>query len=308
MRNFQKLLSWIAGILGLIAVAAYFGVDNIPDMLRSVGICGTASWIALTLLARLIQAETSYAPIKALGYSMSRSVAFWIGWLRTFANQIFPAAGVAAYAQALRRRVDISWSELTALAAPQFVLLAAALGIVGLVATLTNSASLGQITYALLLIYGSTIAGGLTIIYAAPSFAKLLPLRFAIDFGAASEALEQFLKKPSLIALVIGCHVAVILLRTVRIWLLFAAGGSTLEWNEILLIVAVSESSTLIQFTPGGLGLREGAMLAGASLLGVSTEVAAGVALLDRLFIVSITVFLTPSAIFILESRGPTIK
>ena len=90
-------------------------------------------------------------------------------------------------------------------------------------------------------------------------------------------------------------------------WLLFAASGMPLEWNEILLVVAVAESSILVQLTPGGLGVREGAVLAAALLVGVPTELAAGVALLDRLLIVAVTALLTPPAIVILRgSAGST--
>jgi uncharacterized membrane protein YbhN (UPF0104 family) len=302
MRRSIKLLSWVAGLGGLAAVVWYYGPENIPEMMRSVGPAGVAGWMVATVVARVIQAETTLVPLRALGFSMKRSVAFWVGWLRTFANQIFPAAGVIAYTQALRRKLDISWSELASLASPQFVLLAAGLGFVGLIATLANPQILGQSKYVLLLLYSGVLAGALVVTYAAPTFAKVLPEEIADRISETSEALRRFLRQPRLIVLVIGCHIAVILLRGLRMWILFAAGGVALEWNEILLVVAVAESSALVQLTPGGLGLREGAVLAGALLLGVPTEAAAGVALIDRLFIIAITVLLTPPALLALRS------
>lgn len=302
MRLATKLLPWIIGIAGVAAVIGYYGPANIPGMLRSVGLGGIVGWTAATLAARIVQVETTYAPLMALGFPMRRSVLFWVGWLRTFANQVFPTAGVIAYTQAIRQKVAISWSELAALAAPQFILVAVALGIVGLSASLANLAVLGQSKFALLAIYCGVLAGGLLITYKAPVLAGLLPAGLATRVQATSAALKRFLQQPSLILLVIGCHVAVILLRGLRLWLLFAVGGAELTWNEALLVVAVAESTILIQFTPGGLGIREGAVLAGALLVGAPTETAAGVAVLDRLFIITITALLTPPAIAALRS------
>ncbi len=302
MQRTVKLLSWLVGLAGVAAVIWYYGPANIPGMLGSVGIVGVVGWTAATLAARVILAETTCAPLHALGFPMRRSDAFWVGWLRTFANQVFPTAGVIAYTQAIRQKVAISWSELAALAAPQFVLVAAALGVVGLFASLANLEALGQSKYALLFIYSGVLAGGLLITYGAPTFAGWLPAALAERVQATSVALRRFLERPSLVIYVIGCHVAAILLRGSRMWLLFAIGGVELSWNEALLVVAVAESSILIQLTPGGLGIREGAVLAGALLVGVPTEAAAGVALVDRLFIIAITALLTPPAIVALRT------
>ena len=125
-----------------------------------------------------------------------------------------------------------------------------------------------------------------------------------VGIEATSEALRKFAARPMLVALVVSCHIATILLRGLRMWLLFGAAGVSLDWQEALLIVAIAESSMLIQLTPGGLGIREGAVLAGALLAGAPTEVAAGVALLDRLFVIAITTMLTPPAVVALRTTA----
>ena len=112
MRRLVKPLSWVVGLAGVIAVIWYFDPANIPRMLENTGWSGAVSWAAITILARIFLAETTIAPLSVLGYSMRRGDAFWIGWLRTFANQVFPAAGIVAYTQAIRHRVGISWSEM----------------------------------------------------------------------------------------------------------------------------------------------------------------------------------------------------
>lgn len=302
-QNSIKLLSWIGGLLGLVAVIFYFRPENLLATLRSVGVSGVAIWVAITVIARLIQAETTAAPLRAMGYPMRRRDAFWIGWIRTFANQIVPTSGVAAYAQAIRQKTQISWSELTVLAAPQYILVAAALGLVGLLATASNIEELQTSFVGLAAVYSGVIFVSVAITRGAPWFLGLLPERLTSRVEQASGALRKFVEHPGLIARIVAFHSAAILLRGSRIWLLFAAAGVNLDWRQALLVIAVAESSMLIQLTPGGLGVREGAILGGAALVGVPTDVAAGVALLDRLFVVGITVLLTPPAIAVLKSQ-----
>ena len=56
----------------------------------------------------------------------------------------------------------------------------------------------------------------------------------------------------------------------------------------------------LIAITPGGLGVREAIIIGGAALLGVDTDVAVAVSLIDRLFVVVITgAMAAPSALYL---------
>jgi uncharacterized protein (TIRG00374 family) len=305
MRRLQKPLSWLLGIAGVALVVWYFGPANVPRMLQEVGVSGILQWALITVIARVFLAETTTAPLRTLGFSLRRRDAFWIGWLRTFANQVIPAAGVVAYVQAIRSKTTISWSEVAALAAPQFVLVAAALGLVGLVAVFYNIEALETSRYLpLIALYSATIVAALLVWQRAHALISLLPQSIAVRVATTSDALRKMAQRPTLVLLVIACHVSAILLRGLRMWLLFEAAGIHLELQQMILIVAVAESSMLIQLTPGGLGVREGAVLAGAMLVGVPTEAAAGVALLDRLFVILITTLLTPPAILVLRSSS----
>ncbi|MBT8104938.1 MAG: flippase-like domain-containing protein [Woeseiaceae bacterium] len=303
MWRLLKPLSWFAGIAGLAVIISYFGVESIAAALRGVGLTVIALWMALTLVARIALAETTVAPLRVLGFHMRRSDAFWVGWLRTFANQVFPAAGLVAYVHAIRRKVGISWSELAALASPQFVLAAAALGVIGLVAALLNPQVLGERLWLFLSVYGAVLVGALFIARGAHGLTVLLPQALGERVGATSRSLQDFAQRPSLLLLIVACHAAAILLRGLRLWLLFEAAGIDLAWNEALLVVVVAESSMLIQLTPGGMGIREGAVLAGALLVGIPAEVAAGVAIVDRMLVIAITAVLTPPALLVLRSE-----
>jgi uncharacterized membrane protein YbhN (UPF0104 family) len=258
------------------------------------------------IVARVLHAETTAAPLRAMGYAMRLADAFWIGAIRTFAHQVFPTAGVVAYAQALRVTTRASWSELAMLAAPQYVLVVAALGLVGLLATACNINLLQHATAGFALAFAAMVVASLMLTTGAPQLIGLLPKRMADRLDQTSAALRKFIDRPGLVSRVVTFHALAIVLRGSRIWVLFAAVAVNLDWREALLLIAVAESSILILVTPGGLGVREGAILAGAVLVGVAPEMAATVALVDRVLTIGLTVLLMPPAIAVINAKKNT--
>jgi uncharacterized protein (TIRG00374 family) len=299
-----KLFAWLAGIALLVALIVFFSPGNLWSLLGDIGATGVVFWVALTISARLIQAITTVVPLHSLGYRMRLADAFWIGWLRTFANQVVPTSGVAAYLEIVRRKTSISWSELAALASPQFVLVATALGLIGLLATLMNSAESGAAFTGLVVVYAAVLTGSIAIARGAPWFARLLPERLYSRVRKTAQALHRLAESPRVIAIVVVSHVGTILLRGARLWILFAAVGIQLDWQQALLVIAIAESTLLIQLTPGGLGIREGAVLAGAALVGIPAGIATGVAVIDRLLVIALTALITPPALFVLRRES----
>ena len=302
-KNTRNILSWLAGLGGLIVLLWYFRPADLLLAIRSIGVPGVLAWTVIMVIARVLHAETTAAPLRAMGHVMRLADAFWIGWIRTFAHQVFPTAGVVAYVQALRVTTGASWSEIAMLAAPQYVLVVAALGLVGLLATVCNIELLQHAFAGLAFAYATMVVISLMITRGAPRLLRLLPKRMADRLDQTSAALGKFIDQPGLVSRVITWHALAIVIRGARIWVLFAAVGVNLDWREALLLIAVAESSILILVTPGGLGVREGAILAGALLVGVAPEVAASVALIDRILTIGLTALLTPPAIGIINSK-----
>jgi uncharacterized membrane protein YbhN (UPF0104 family) len=71
-------------------------------------------------------------------------------------------------------------------------------------------------------------------------------------------------------------------------------------------VLAIAESALLLNVTPGGLGVREGALLGGAALVGVDAPVAASVALIDRLFMIAVTTLLAAPGYVVLRRPQQT--
>ena len=302
-KNTRNVLSWLAGLGGLVVLLWYFRPADVLASIRSVGVPGVLAWTVVTVIARVLHAETTAAPLRAMGHTMRLADAFWIGSIRTFAHQVFPTAGVVAYAHALRVTTRASWSELAMLAAPQYVLVVAALGLVGLFATACNLDLLQHAAAGFAFAFAAMVVASLLLTRGAPQLIGLLPKRMADRLDQTSAALRQFIHRPGLVSRVVTWHALAIVLRGSRIWVLFAVLAVNLDWREGLLLIAVSEASILILVTPGGLGVREGAIVAGALFVGVAPEVAATVALVDRILTIGLTTLLMPPAIAIINAR-----
>ncbi len=299
-----KILSWLAGIAALVVIIWYFKPEGFGRTLGAIGLSGIGMWMSLTLIARLIMAETTFLPLTVLGFGMSRADLFWISWIRTLANQVLPLSGLAAYAKIIRSRTDISWSELAALATPQIVLAIAALGVVGLGATLGNLDSLEVIAATLLVLYAGVVIVAVAIASGAAWFIESLPQALSSRAAQTADALRQLATHRHLLPKIVALHVIAILLRGGRLWILFAAAGVQLDWQGILLVLAIAESAALMNITPGGLGIREAFVMGGSALLGIPAPIAASVALVDRLFVVAITALLAAPAVAILRRSG----
>ena len=300
-KTLVTLGSWLLGILGVVAIVLYYQPQDFGQTLKAIGLSGVVGWLLLTLLSRFCAAEATVVPLAALGFMMTRLDAFWISWLRTFANQILPLAGVAAYAHLVRRRTGIAWSQLAALGQPQLLLAGAGIALVGLVATLVSRSLLGASAYGLLFLYGSIVVLLLALSTGAHWLLDSLPRSLAERVAGTSLALRSMAGAPWLLSKLIFFHVAATVLRGGRVWFLFAGAGVSLDWAELLLVLAIAESALLLNVTPGGLGVREGALLGGAALVGVDAPVAASVALIDRLFMIAVTTLLAAPGYVVLR-------
>jgi len=272
-------------------------------MFHVVGIAGAIGWLGLTLFARAVLAEIVVLPMAALGFAFRRRDAFWIGWIRTFSNQILPMSGMALFVQEIRRKVSISWSALVALSSPQFLLAAAGLGAIGVVASVLNFNALAQAGLPILTAFVAVTVGSVAVATGAARLMESMPGFIASRIRDVATSFRRLAEHPHLVPQLIAWHCVAILAHGGRVWLLFSAVGISLDWREALLVMAVAESTMLLQITPGGLGLREGAVVGGAALLGIPAEAAAGVALIDRLFMIGLTTLLAGPAFFLIRGR-----
>lgn len=290
------VLSWLAGILALCAIILIFRPSGFNDAAESIGVRGTLVWLGLTLIARMLVVETTVRPIRHLGYDLRRSDAFWIGWVRTFANQVIPLSGLAFYLREIVRRSGIPWSDVTSLATPQVFLALVSVGCLGILSVVCGARALGSLTLPLALFYVLMAAVSLAAALRADWFFCRLPGRLATPGSRIAETFRRLAESRLLMVQLVFTNAGAVLIRGCRLWVLLALIGTELTWQQALLIIAIAESATLLQLTPGGLGLREGAVVGAATLVDVSQSSSVIVALFDRLLMAgTATILLAPA-------------
>ena len=298
-------MSWLAGITALGVVAWYVSPRTFLETVGSVGAAGTLAWLALLLSARLLMIDITTRPIRALGLSLGRAEAFWIGWVRTFSNQVFPFTGFAYYAHRLRQSSGISWAQLAALSWAQLLLAAAGISLAGVVATLVNFSVFGGAALPTLAVFTAVALASLLIALRPGALAERVPGAIRLRLGSFVGPATRLAGHPGLVPVLTLIQCLVVLLHGARLWVLFAAVGVPLAWHEALLLLVIAEGAALIQITPGGLGLREGAILGAALLLNVSPEAAASVALFDRFCMMAVTTLLAAPALVRIHRSKP---
>ena len=300
MSRRAHLISWSLGVAALVGLIWYFRPAEFLQSVARVGAPGVIGWLAVTMLARLLFAEVPTRLLQKLGYRLGRLQLFSIGWLRTFSNQVVPMTGIGVYLQQVRQKSGASWQDLAASTTQQSFVGLAALGAIGVCAALSNTQVRAEAIWPLFLAFVALTAAALGAATGVALIVRRLPGFIAEKIAAAADSFRTLATDRKLVAGVIGLHAGGILLRGLRVWLLFASLGTTLSWHEALFIVALAEATVLIAITPGGLGVREAIIIGGAALLGVDTDVAVAVSLIDRLFVVVITgAMAAPSALYL---------
>ena len=301
-----RLLSWAAGILGICAIVVAFRPTGLDEAIESIGIPGALLWLCLTLVARIFMVETTVRPVRYLGYELGRVDAFWVGWVRTFGNQVIPLSGLAFYLREIVRRSGIAWSEVTSLATPQVFLALASVGCLGFVSVLCGASYLGLLAAPLALFYLLMSIVALLATFRADWLIRRLPGRLSAPGTRIAATFRRLAQSRVLIVELIAANAAAILVRGGRLWVLFVLTATELTWQQALLIIAIAESATILQLTPGGLGLREGAVVGAAALVDVSQSGSVIVALVDRLLMVgTATLLLAPAFAWLRRRRPP---
>ncbi len=308
MSRQTHVLSWLIGLAGILFIVWFIKPDNLAESIRLVGIQGTITWFSVTLIARFLMVEITVAPLTVLGFHLLRRYAFWISWLRTLSNQIFPFLGIALFIQQVRKRTGIPISQLASLTTPQVFLSGLAVGIIGLIATTSNAEILGPAKLPLWLAFALLAGGMLWAPLGMPWLIDMLPQRLSSRANSAAASFRKLATHPNLLLKLLLLHLTLILIRGSRIWVLFAAVEIDLEWRQILLLIALAASTGLVRVTPGGLGLREGAIVGGAALLSLPLQIAATVAIIDRFFVLGLTALMAVPAAALLRDNTPVQK
>ena len=287
-RGWRTPASWLFGVAILVAVVWLMdGLDRkIVDDLVSAEVIFL--WVTLTLLVRVLQVEILVRPVRALGGSISRWEAFWLGWARSFLNQIVPMSGLAYFAAVLRNRSRITWSQIASLTFPLFMLGMLASTFFGAIVTPFALDMDDPFDWMLLGLFTAALGSAAVVVWGGRASMTILVRRIP-RLRMAQEALSVLQQRKRLFVLVLVLQFLTVLLRAARLHVLFEAviEGPTIGTTAFL--SALGELGFLMQLTPAGMGIREIAMAAGAVLEGADVDLVLTVSVAERILIVLIT-------------------
>lgn len=300
--HWRRIASWAFGICTLVAVIWTVGGLDMDGVLKLLSGHIVASWVALTVLIRLLQVEVLVRPVHALGGSLPRLQAFWLSWARTFLNQVIPMSGMAYYAAFMRQRSGMAWGYIGALAYPQFVLSLTASALFGTIVTPLALDMNQPLHWLILSSFGMLLAGGVLLVWGSP---RVMPFvaGWAPKLLTAHQGIIKLNEKTHLVPLLFGLHFLGVLLRASRLYLIFSAFIDQTPIIGTAFLSALGETGFLLQLTPGGIGIRELAVTGAAMIEGTSPELALTVAVADRALIILVTALMALPAFWCLRNK-----
>lgn len=290
------------GIASLGGLCIWLGSQDLGRIINRMSIYGVIGWISTTLIARVALAALFSLFIGTVGSRVSIYAIFALNWLQSFFNQLLPLSGLAFSATFLRQRAKLNWSQIAACTTPQFLTAAFTIGIMGCLSTLLNTARLQTLSWPTAGIFTLMASISVAILFYAPSIS--FPSIFEKYIGPAQALLAHLQTNRRLLMGLISLQLIALLMRAARLWILFTVSGIHISPPTILCLSTIADIAFLIQLTPGGMGLREGALIVGAAMLGLNIQSATAVALMDRFLIILLVLIMTPLSLYKINS-GP---
>ena len=302
--QFINWLSWLFGIGLTCLIIAYLINFEIVNFTHFFSLNIVIPWFVSTFFARLLLAEVFVRPIHALGFPISRRAAFWLGWLRTFFNQVIPLSGITLISVYCKKKCGLAWGEIASLSSPLYLVSIVVTSIFAMGAIFLNTGSLERL-FVLLAVVLFFISATCTIIILRGSIGiALMPSCVRHHFYHMEQSLRLFEKNLKLLICLSLCYGGIILLRCFRLSILFILGTNLhLSIQEIIILASISEFGFLLPLIPGGIGIREGTMVSVGWLLGLNIEIVAVIALIDRLLSIFLVAVMAIPAYFVLRKE-----
>lgn len=273
-------LRWLIGI-GIVVALGLYGIKKteLLDQLLKIPLSILVIGVGLTILSRLVLSEVSYTILKVLRHPIQRWEIFHLTWMRGYINLVIPSGGTATLAAYFKRRAGMPWSQFAVFLVPQTIIQIFALGLIGLVAAVINMHTLGPTQFAMLVF----IFGGLSIAAFIMLYAKLpgwLVKKSTINHLRTHW--QKIVSNHKMIILLVFYNATLVLLRAIRLGIIFSGLGYDVGMSQILLMSLLSDIAFILNITPAGIGIRESILVLSGALLGESVQALLAVALIDR--------------------------
>jgi uncharacterized membrane protein YbhN (UPF0104 family) len=213
-------------------------------------------------------------------------------------------AGLVMRATVLKRDHALPYASYLALVMVNALVNVAMSAIIGLLCVAFATAR-SHVEWPLVLMFGAMLAGAIGLAFIPSSW---VPARSGFvwnrlrTLGTGIRLVRGDAANLALLAFLAFTKVAV---AAVRMWICFGALKSVLSPLAAALLSSTTIVFSLVNVTPGNLGLREVAMAGVSTLLGTSYEIGMGAASIDRAVLLAYTVVSGLPGLYSLRRRGP---
>lgn len=293
---------WVLGIV-VVALMVYRFRAAFFDAIGTLSAEDGLAWLLLTLGLRLLLAYGFAISVRHAGGNVSLRESFLLGWVRSFFNQLIPFSGTAANVIYMNRVLNLNWGQIGSLGTPLFIIALQATFFVGAVAFAGVIPLLGwPAASATALLFGSAILmGRLGVEHLLKVAARAFP--FTTKWiRADSTLIHEFSGQVRNWLMIVFCLAA--LLRFLRLLVLFSALGLNVPIISVFFISAMADVSSVVQLTPGGLGIRELLIFGVGIVVGGQTDGIAAIALIDRAFTIGAVVVFGALSILLLRQKS----
>ncbi len=281
-----KRLGTVIGLATLAAMLGYLALQrDILEAIRTIPV-----WMAIVIVvvsggALVIQAIQFRAAVRIQQIDMPLLESTALTAANTMANYYLPVRGGmvvrAGYMKRVYRFPLARYGALTVSITGLTIVVAALIGVVGIVIAAVID---GELDRRALLVFGSiggAVVLGMTIAMLLTGFAK--------GGGRLAEIVQSFRAGIAMwvddrggLAVFLFWTVALFAAQGFRLWLSFRAVGVSVSFSGMMIIQGMAAVSFVLALTPGNVGIKEGAVVFSASLLGIDPDIALLASLIDR--------------------------
>ena len=279
---------WMKAACGLamIAALAFCGRNYLREIgrLRQASPVPVIAVLLVYLINRSLDGEGLRIALVQLGHPINRFEAFLMSILGAYANLVFPRGGLGAPAMYLKLRYGVGYTDFTSLVLFTSLLQVLATSASGLLSLAAAKAMGGTpLNLGVACVFTASLVAGILVMLVRIKVPDSWHARVVGFVRRLNGSLRLLGESKTLVLRTVVLQVLCVLLRTVRLQLAFFALGQEVNFSGTLVSSTLADLALFVSVTPASLGIREGIVAYGATMMGTTPSMAVAAALLDRL-------------------------
>ncbi len=276
-------------IIALVTIAAMLGYlafqRDILDAIRTIPVWMAVVIVAVAVGALIVQALQFQSAVRIQQIDMALPESTALTAANTMANYYLPARGGMVVRAAYMKRVYAfplaRYGALTVSITGLTIVVAALIGAAGIAIGAVVSGELDRRALLAFAGIGVAMVLGMALAMLLTGFAKG-DGRFAEVVRSFRAGIDMWIDDRGGLAVFLFWTVALFAAQGLRLWLSFRAVGVTVSFSGMMIVQGMAAVAFVLALTPGNVGIKEGAVVFGASLLGIDPDIALLASLIDR--------------------------